>query len=56
MSRYICTSKVCPLRTECDLAADNAAIVGHVIYFRPPEEHSGSCPHYISSWEEGDQG
>lgn len=49
MSAYVCLSKICERRDRCMVARYPAPGDVHVIYFTPPEETHGNCPHFMAS-------
>jgi len=47
MTVYICDTTVCPLRAKCLHKHIVPGDEVHVTHFRPQEEFSGLCPHYM---------
>lgn len=54
MTVYICDSTVCPLRAKCFHKHVKPDAEIHVTHFRPQEEFSGNCPHYMERTADGD--
>lgn len=54
MTVYICDSTVCPLREKCFHTHVLPGDEVHVTHFRPQEEFSGRCPHYMERTADGD--
>lgn len=44
---YVCDSTVCPLRSGCKVQNWTPGTDVHITHFRPQEEFSGECPHYL---------
>ncbi len=53
MSAYVCRSTICERRDRCLMARYPAPGNIHVIYFTPPEETHGNCPHYMELRDSG---
>lgn len=52
----VCRSQRCERRASCALARFRPPGSGHVVYFTPPEEVSGICPHFMAAPSDGEQG
>lgn len=48
MTVYVCDSTVCPLRDKCKVKQWTPCENVRVTHFRPPEEFSGECPHFMA--------
>lgn len=44
---FVCDSTVCPLRDKCRIKNWVPGDEVHIKHFRPQEEFSGNCPHYV---------
>jgi hypothetical protein len=52
MTVYVCDSTVCPLRDKCRVKSWVPGDEVHIRHFRPQEEFSGECPHFMATESE----